>query len=114
MKGVTENMRMERLAVTMPHSTVKAFRRYGQIHDVDLCVVAKKAISEYCKKTPSSQELMQERIVEEKERIFISLPDIAMRALELWSENTGIAKTKLIEWAIRKLTENQIKEEDQQ
>ena len=40
-----------------------------------------------------------------EERVFISMPDIAMRLLELWSANTGISKAKLMEWAIRKLAE---------
>lgn len=103
-------MRMERLAATMPHSTIKAFRRYAQTHDLDLCVVAKIAVTEYCTQAPSSQELAKKG-TEEQHRLFISMPDTAMRLLELWSANTGIPKTKLIEWAIRKLTENQSKEE---
>lgn len=45
-----------------------------------------------------------------QERIFISIPDIAMRTLELWSKNNGIAKTKLMEWAIRQMVENQEEE----
>lgn len=104
-------MRMERLAATMPHSTVKAFRRYAQIHDLDLCVVAKAAVTKYCVKTPPDQELM-EKGTEQHQRIFISMPDTAMRLLELWSANTGISKTKLIEWAIRKLTKTQMEEEE--
>lgn len=106
-------MRMERLPVTMPHSTVKAFRQYAQIHDVDQYTVAKKAVTEYCKCTPPEQELKKGR-AKDCERIFISMPDTAMRLLELWSENTGISKTKLIEWAIRKVTESEIEEEEQE
>lgn len=41
------------------------------------------------------------------------MPDTAMRLLELWSENTGIAKTKLMEWAIRKLAEEQNESEEE-
>ena len=99
------NMRMERLPATIPHSTAKAFRRYAQIHDIDLCVVAKIAVTEYCKMTPPAQELMERS--DGQERVFISMPDTAMRLLELWSANTGIAKTKLMEWAIRKLADEQ-------
>lgn len=102
---------MERLAATMPHSTVKAFRRYAQIHDLDLCVVAKTAVTKYCVQTPPPQELTK-KSTEEQNRIFISMPDTAMRLLELWSANTGISKTKLIEWAIRKLTTTQMEEEE--
>ena len=104
-------MRMERLPVTMPHSTVKLFRRYAQIHDIDLCVVAKMAVTKYCRRTPHSQDLMER--TEKQERIFISMPDTAMRLLELWSENTGIANTKLMEWAIRKLAEEQNESEEE-
>lgn len=104
-------MRMERLAATMPHSTVKAFRRYAQVHDLELCTVAKKAVTDYCKQVPSQQELMAKGMGEQ-ERVFISMPDTAMRLLEFWSANTGISKTKLIEWAIRQLSESQNKEED--
>ena len=45
--------------------------------------------------------------------MFVSMPDTAMRLLELWSENAGISKAKLMEWAIRKLVEedNEFKEE---
>lgn len=107
-----KDMRMERLSVTMPHSTVKAFRRFAQIHDLDLCIVAKKAVTEYCKQTPSAHELEKNKD-EEQKRIFISMPDTAMRLLELWSTNTGIPKPRLIEWAIKKLTENQMEEEEQ-
>lgn len=103
-------MKMERIAVTMPHSTAKQFRRYGQIHDVDLCVVAKIAVTRYCKRIPSAQDIMNR--TETQERVFISMPDTAMRLLELWSENTSIPKTKLMEWAIRKLAEDQNKEEE--
>lgn len=105
-------MRMERLAVTMPHSTVKAFRRYAQIYDLDLYVVAKTAVTKYCVQTPPPQEI-EKRRTEEQERIFISMPDTAMRLLELWSANTGISKTKLIEWAIRKLTKSQEEDDEQ-
>lgn len=94
----------------MPRSTAKAFRRYGQIHDLDLCVVAKMAVTKSCRRTPSLQDLMDNR-VEDQERIFISMPDIAMRCLELWSANTGIAKTKLMEWAIRNLADSNLEEE---
>ena len=100
---------MERLAVTMPHSTAKAFRRYAQIHDIDLCIAAKIAVTNYCLKTPQEHELMDKHIGKQ-ERIFISIPDIAMRTLELWSKNNGIAKTKLMEWAIRQMVENQEEE----
>lgn len=99
-------MRMERLHATMPHSTVKKFRRYAQIHDIDLCVVAKMAVTEYCRMTPPQEELM-DRSVEKKDSMFISMPDTAMRLLELWAANTGITKVKLMEWAIRKLAESQ-------
>ncbi len=105
-------MRMERLAVPMPRSTIKAFRRYAQIHDVDLCVIAKTAVTTYCHQNPSSYELM-EKEAESHDRMFISMPDTAMRLLELWSETTGIAKTKLIEWAIRKQTEEQSRQEEE-
>lgn len=105
-------MRMERLAATMPHSTVKAFRRYAQVHDIDLCVVAKMAVTEYCRMTPSLHDL-RDKGTESQERIFISMPDTAMRLLELWSVNTGIAKTKLMEWAIRKLAEEQNRSEEE-
>lgn len=98
-----KKMRMERLAVTMPRSTAKAFRRYAQIHDMDLCMAAKEAVTENCRQAPGPQDLMDR--TEEPERMFISMPNTAMRLLELWSENTGISKTKLMEWAIRKLTE---------
>ena len=98
-----KQMRMERLAVTMPHSTAKAFRRCAQLHDVDLYMVAKTAVMEFCKSTPPMQELMGP--TDGEERVFISMPDIAMRLLELWSANTGISKAKLMEWAIRKLAE---------
>lgn len=50
---------------------------------------------------------LMEKGDEPMERIFISLPDTAMRLLELWSENTGIARTKLMEWAIRKMAEKE-------
>ena len=50
---------------------------------------------------------------EKQDRIFISMPDTAMRLLELWSSVTGIAKTKLMEWAIRKLAEEQNKSEEE-
>lgn len=102
MKGA-KNMRMERLVVGMPRSTAKAFRRCAQVHDVDLCMVAKQAVSDYCRTVPSKDELIDSSDAEE--RVFISMPDIAMRALELWSENTGIPKAKLMEWAIRRLAE---------
>lgn len=101
---------MERIAVTMPHSTAKQFRRYAQIHDVDQCVIAKTAITDYCRCTPPGQELAER--TERQERVFISLPDTAMRLLELWSANTGISKTKLVEWAVRKLAENENQEEE--
>lgn len=103
-------MRMERLAVPMPHSTAKAFRRYAQVHDIDLCITAKIAVTKYCKQIPSANDLLDRDI--ESERLFISMPDTAMRLLELWSDNTGIPKTQLMEWAIRKLAEN--KEEESQ
>lgn len=102
--------RMERLAVNMPHSTAKQFRRYAQIHDIDLCVAAKKAVTDYCRHTPSIQDLAERG--GRQERVFISLPDTAMRLLELWSANTGIAKTKLMEWAIRKLAEDENNQEE--
>lgn len=105
-------MRMERLSAMMPHSTVKAFRRYSQIHDIDLCIVAKMAVTKYCRMAPSQDELMDKR-TESQDHIFISMPDTAMRLLELWSENTGIAKTKLMEWAIRKLAKDQIESEEE-
>ena len=107
-------MRMERLTATMPHSTAKLFRRYAQLHDVDQCVVAKKAVTDFCRMAPPTDELMEHG--DGEERLFISMPDTAMRLLELWSENTGISKTKLMEWAIRKLandlTNEQNKEEE--
>lgn len=106
-------MRMERIAVMMPYSTTKLFRRYAQVHDIDLCVAAKMAVTEYCRMTPLPQELM-ERTGDGQERIFISMPDTAMRLLELWSANTGIAKTKLMEWAIRKLAEEQNNESEEE
>lgn len=105
-------MRMERIAVTMPHSTTKLLRRYSQIHDVDLCVAAKEAVTKFCRQAPPPQELMRHNTGQE--RMFISLPDTAMRLLELWSVNTGIAKTKLMEWAIRKLAEEQNKESEEE
>lgn len=105
-------MRMERLAVTMPHSTTKLLRQYAQLHDVDQCVIAKKAVTDFCRITPSQQELLDHG--GGQERIFISLPDTAMRLLEFWSASTGIAKTKLMEWAIRKLAEEQIKESEEE
>lgn len=103
--------RMERLATSMPHSTVKAFRRYALLHDVDLCVAAKTAVTDYCRMTPPPQELM-DRGTEMHERMFVSMPDTAMRLLELWSENTGIQKQQLLEWAIRKLAHDQIEMEE--
>lgn len=102
---------MERLVVPMPHSTAKMFRRYAQVHDLDLCVVAKMAVTEYCRMTPHPNELMGKE--EKQDRMFISMPDTAMRLLELWSRVTGIAKTKLMEWAIRKLAEEQNKSEEE-
>lgn len=107
-------MRMERLVVTMRHSTAKAFRRYAQIHDVDLYMVAKMAVTEYCRMTPSPQELMGGANDDEhnRERVFISMPDTAMRLLELWSLVTGITKAKLMEWAVKQLVNEQNKEEE--
>lgn len=104
-------MRMERLAVTMPCSTAKLFRRYAQIHDIDLCVAAKTAVTEYCRQTPPMQELSNQGGLQE--RVFISMPDTAMRLLELWSENTGIPKAKLMEWAIRKLAGDKENKEEE-
>lgn len=106
-------MRMERLAATMPHSTVKAFRRYAQVHDVDLCVAAKTAVTEYCRGTPSQRDLM-DRNTGAQERIFISMPDTAMRLLEMWSANTGISKTKLMEWAIRQMAKEQNENQEEE
>ncbi len=96
----------------MPHSTDRLFKRYSQVHDVDLCVVAKKAVTEYCRITPPQQELMDRHTGNQK-RVFISLPDTAMRLLEFWSESTGIPKTRLLEWAIRKLAEDQNKDQEE-
>ena len=104
-------MRMERLAANMPHSTIKAFRRYAQVHDIDLCVAAKTAVTEYCRQTPCYHELMDKKSGT-RERIFISMPDTAMRCLELWSANTGISKQELMEWAIRKMVEKQNESEE--
>ena len=98
--------RMERLAANMPHSTIKAFRRYAQVHDVDLCVAAKTAVTDCCRMTPNENDLMSSRGANQ-ERIWISMPDTAMRLLELWAENTGIPKVKLMEWAIRQMVKNQ-------
>lgn len=102
-------MRMERLSATMARSTVKKFHRYAELHDMDLCMVAKIAVTEYSKVVPPSNELETREM--DRERIFVSMPDTAMRLLELWAENTGIPKQKLLEWAIKKLTEK--KEEEQ-
>lgn len=107
-------MRKERIAVTMPHSTAKAFRRYGQIHDIDLCVAAKTAVTEYCRQTPPQRELMVHRPVRQRmERVFISMPDTAMRLLELWSKDSGIPRQELMEWAIRKLASDDEEEEEE-
>lgn len=95
-------MKMERLPVTMPSSTAKAFRQYARAHDIDQCVVAKIAITDYCRETPAQEDLMQKG-VGEQERVFINIPDTAMRLLEFWSEETGINKRKLMEWSIRRL-----------
>lgn len=107
-------MRMERLAVMMPRSTARVFRRYSQIHDVDLCVTAKTAVTRYCRMVPSRDELMDNRLVENEERVFISLPDTAMRLLEFWSKDTGIQKQKLMEWAIRQLANEQSDQEEEE
>lgn len=90
----------------MPRSTIKAFRRYAQVHDIDLCVAAKMAVTKYCRNTPHKNDLMGKG-AGQRDRIFISMPDTAMRLLELWSANTGIPKTELMEWAIRKLVDNE-------
>lgn len=96
----------------MPHSTKKLLYQYAQLYDVDQCVVAKKAVTDFCRINPSPHELLDHG--GGQERVFISLPDTAMRLLEFWSINTGIAKTKLMEWAIRKLAEEQIKESEEE
>ena len=103
-------MRMERLPVPLSYPAAKAFRRYAQINDVDQCTVAKTAVTRYCRETPPMGELAEED-GKEKERVFISLPDTAMRLLELWSGNTGIPRAKLLAWAIRKLMEEEFKGE---
>lgn len=95
----------------MPHSTIKGFRRYAQVHDIDLCIAAKEAVTKYCRQTPSHHELMDKKLVT-RDRMFISMPDTAMRCLELWSANTGISKQELMEWAIRKMTEKQNESEE--
>lgn len=95
----------------MPHSTVRAFRRYAQVHDIDLCVAAKIAVTKYCRNTPHKNDLMGKG-AGQRDRIFISMPDTAMRLLELWSANTGIPKTELMEWAIRKMAEDSLKEDE--
>lgn len=97
----------------MPHSTIKAFRRYAQVHDIELCVVAKKAVTEFCLMTPSPNDIMDKK-AEPSDRMFISMPDTAMRCLDLWSANTGIAKPKLMEWAIRKLAKEQKELEEEE
>lgn len=95
---------MERLAISLSYSTAKKFRRFAQVHDIDQYMAAKTAVTQYCKETPPQNEL-EEETEDGKERIFISMPDTAMRLLELWAENTGIPRTKLMGWAIRKLVE---------
>lgn len=102
-------MRMERIAVNMPHSTTRAFRRYAQIHDLDLYVVAKMAVTEQCRMSPSASDIIDRP--EQMERMFISLPDTAMRLLEMWSSNTGIPKGPLMEWSIRTFVEKDKEEE---
>lgn len=104
-------MRMERIAVAMPHSTAKAFRRYAQVHDLDLCIVAKEAVTEMCRTSPAPSEVAR-MPAGMTDRVFVSIPDTAMRLLELWSDNTGIPKARLMEWSIRKFTEK--KEEDEE
>ena len=105
-------MRMERLDIPLPYSAAKRFRRYASLYDVDQCTIAKTAVTRYCKQIPPAMEL-EENTEEGRERVFVSMPDTAMRLLELLSETTGISRRKLLGWAIQKLIKDDMEEKEE-
>ena len=93
-------MKTERILATLPKMTKKSLMSFAELHRMDHSLVVQRAITELSDQHPREEDIPY--IWGDTEQIQISLSDTAFCLLKLWSEQTGLSKSKLITYALEK------------
>lgn len=93
-------MRTERILATIPKTTKKRLMSFSELHRMDHSLVVQRAITELSDHQPKEDDISYIR--GDTEQIQVSLSDTAFCLLKLWSEQTGLSKSKLITYALEK------------
>lgn len=93
-------MRTERILATIPKTTKKSLMSFSELHRIDHSLVVQRAITELSDHQPKEDDISYIR--GDTEQIQVSLSDTAFCLLKLWSEQTGLSKSKLITYALEK------------
>lgn len=93
-------MRTERILATIPKTVKKSLMSFSELHRMDHSLVVQRAITQLSGQHPREEDIPYIR--GDTDTLQISLSDTAFCLLKLWSEQTGLSKSKLITYALEK------------
>lgn len=96
-------MMTKRILATVPKDTKQHLMAFSKQHNIDHSFVVQQAITKMSDQHPTENDISYIR--GETENVQVSLSDTAYRLLELWSEQTGLSKSKLIIYSLQNTIE---------
>ena len=93
-------MKAKRFLATLPKPVVEALKQFASENDLYLSVVVQRAITITASDKPTNNDIVYVR--GETEGIQLTFSDTSYQLLELWKEQTGLSKSKLITYSLEK------------
>lgn len=93
----------KRLLATIPVDTEKTLKSAARQHGIDHSLIIQQAITRMSKNHPSEKDIHYIR--GDTVGVQVSLSDTAFRLLQMWSDQTGLSKSKLITYSLQKTIE---------
>lgn len=93
-------MKSKRIWVSLPPEVKQALQTFAVMHDVTPSFVVARAVTETCAEVPTKDHV--DYTPGDTGGIQITVSDTMNGLLHLWEKETGLTKSKLIVYALRK------------
>lgn len=101
-------LKSKRFLIKIDNDTKDALMEFSQLHGINHSFVIQQAITKMSETIPTENDIHYIRGDTDKVQVLLS--DTGYRLLELWSEKTGLSKSKLIMYALQQTVLNAEKE----
>ena len=92
-------MKSKRFLIKIDNETKDALMKFAQLHGINHSFVIQQAITKMSDTVPTDDDIHYIR--GDTDKVQVMLSDTGYQLLELWSEKTGLSKSKLIMYALQ-------------